>query len=82
MTTRFVEPFGLGIEPREMIAAARGSLKAISRWWSYHKTVRELSRLDSHMLKDLGIQRSEIPWIAREATRSNHRPHCSKTRNA
>jgi uncharacterized protein YjiS (DUF1127 family) len=35
----------------------------------YQETYRELSRLTSRELDDLGISRSEIPAIARKAAR-------------
>ena len=35
----------------------------------YQETFRELSRLSSRELADLGISRSEIPHIARRAAR-------------
>jgi uncharacterized protein YjiS (DUF1127 family) len=39
------------------------------RWRRYRETVRELSGLTSHELRDLGIQRTDIARLAREASR-------------
>lgn len=39
------------------------------RWRRYRTTVRELSHLSSHELKDLGITRGDIGRLAREAAR-------------
>ena len=37
----------------------------ISQFASYQRTVRELSQLADHQLKDLGITRGEIRHVAR-----------------
>lgn len=39
------------------------------RWRRYRETVRELQGLSSRELTDLGIHRSEIGRLAREASR-------------
>jgi uncharacterized protein YjiS (DUF1127 family) len=39
------------------------------RWRRYRTTVRELSHLSSHELRDLGITRGDISRLAREAAR-------------
>ena len=39
--------------------------KSFKKWSAYQQTVRELSALDSRQLTDLGINRSDIPRIAR-----------------
>jgi len=39
------------------------------RWRRYRDTVRELSNLSAHELNDLGIHRSDIGRLAREASR-------------
>ncbi|MEZ5872115.1 MAG: DUF1127 domain-containing protein [Nitratireductor sp.] len=36
-------------------------------WRSYRRTVRELSSLSTRELTDLGISRSDIPYVARRA---------------
>ncbi|MGB3500033.1 MAG: DUF1127 domain-containing protein [Mesorhizobium sp.] len=36
-------------------------------WRRYRDTVSELSRLTNRELSDLGIARSEIPFVARKA---------------
>jgi uncharacterized protein YjiS (DUF1127 family) len=42
----------------------------IRRWQRYNRTVSELSHLSNRELSDLGLSRSDIPRIAREAARS------------
>lgn len=41
-----------------------------SRWQRYNRTVKELETLSNRDLADLGISRSDIGRIAREAVRS------------
>ena len=36
-------------------------------WRRYRETVSELSRLSTRELDDLGISRSDIPYVARKA---------------
>jgi uncharacterized protein YjiS (DUF1127 family) len=36
-------------------------------WRRYRETVTELNRLSTRELTDLGINRSEIPFVARKA---------------
>jgi uncharacterized protein YjiS (DUF1127 family) len=36
-------------------------------WRRYRDTVSELNRLSNRELSDLGINRSEIPYVARKA---------------
>ena len=50
-----------------------------STWKRYSRTVQELESLTSRELADLGILRSDIPRLAREAARQGHppRPPCS-----
>ncbi|MCX7348941.1 MAG: DUF1127 domain-containing protein [Alphaproteobacteria bacterium] len=40
-----------------------------STWKRYSRTVQELESLTSRELADLGISRSDIPRLAREAAR-------------
>lgn len=41
-----------------------------ANWKRYSRTVNELERLNNRELADLGISRSDIPRLAREAARS------------
>lgn len=41
-----------------------------STWRRYNRTVSELESLTNRDLADLGLSRSDIPRIAREAARS------------
>lgn len=38
-------------------------------WRRYRETVNELSRLSNRELADLGINRGDIPFVARKASR-------------
>jgi uncharacterized protein YjiS (DUF1127 family) len=44
-------------------------LRKLRKWLDYRATVRELERLHDRDLSDLGIGRTDIRHIAREATR-------------
>ncbi|UXM95190.1 DUF1127 domain-containing protein [Bartonella sp. HY329] len=44
-------------------------VRSFNNWRRYRTTVNELSRLSSRELNDLGINRAEIPTIARRAVR-------------
>ncbi len=73
MIAQIIEPIGLKFAPQLLITGAYQRLHKIGYWWSYHRTVHELGRLDSHLLKDLGIQRSEIQCVARAAIQGKRR---------
>ena len=40
---------------------------SFNNWRKYRRTVSELGRMSNHRLSDIGIERSDIPRIAREA---------------
>ncbi|WP_102958266.1 DUF1127 domain-containing protein [Mangrovicella endophytica] len=42
-------------------------LRSYSSWRRYRETCNELNRLSQRELSDLGIQRNEIPSVARKA---------------
>jgi len=42
-------------------------IRSYRNWRRYRETVSELSRLSNRELSDLGISRSEIPYVARKA---------------
>lgn len=44
------------------------ALEAVHRGHTYRRTVSALSRLDDHMLRDIGIPRSQIHNVARDLT--------------
>lgn len=39
-------------------------VQALRRWWRERRTVATLQGLDDATLKDIGVHRGEIPWIA------------------
>ena len=45
------------------------NMRKFHRWQRYNNTVRELSRLTSRELDDLGISRGEIQSVARQNSR-------------
>ncbi len=44
-----------------------GIVRNYRNWRRYRDTVNELSRLSTRELSDLGITRSDIPFVARKA---------------
>jgi uncharacterized protein YjiS (DUF1127 family) len=55
-----------GIEKEIIMGIAR----SFAEWRRYRATCNELSRLTSRELNDLGINRGDIPFVARKASRS------------
>jgi uncharacterized protein YjiS (DUF1127 family) len=43
--------------------------RSFNNWRKYRQTVSELGRMSNRALNDLGIDRSEIQRVARDATR-------------
>ncbi|GGA55748.1 DUF1127 domain-containing protein [Nitratireductor aestuarii] len=43
-------------------------IQNIRNWRRYRETVNELSRLSNRELSDLGLARSDIPYVARKAS--------------
>jgi uncharacterized protein YjiS (DUF1127 family) len=42
-------------------------VRTLKNWRRYNETVRELNRLNSRQLSDVGISRSDIERVARSA---------------
>lgn len=42
-------------------------VRSYNNWRRYRETVAELGKLSSRELNDLGINRSDIPFVARKA---------------
>jgi uncharacterized protein YjiS (DUF1127 family) len=42
-------------------------VRSYNNWRRYRETVAELGKLTSRELNDLGISRSDIPFVARKA---------------
>ena len=42
--------------------------RSFNNWRMYRQTVNELGRMNDRELRDLGISRSDIPYVARKAT--------------
>lgn len=43
--------------------------RSFNNWRKYRQTVNELGRMTDRELRDLGIGRSDIPYIARKAAK-------------
>ena len=41
------------------------------RWVKKAETARELSRLDDRILRDIGVNRSDIPYVAEVCSKQN-----------
>lgn len=54
-------PIVLRRHARSLGTAARGTMNA----WATRRAIRALQSLDDHLLEDIGLPRSEIPWRAR-----------------
>lgn len=73
---------------RQIIAsAARRAVGYVRKVWAQieqsrqtHATIRALSSLDSHTLRDLGFHRSEIPSIAAQIAAARKPHECAPTR--
>ena len=44
-------------------------MRSYNNWRKYRETVGELHRLSNRELADMGIQRADIPFIARAAVK-------------
>ncbi len=53
--------------------AQRLIIDPIRRWYELSRQFQELRRLDDHILKDIGISRSEIDFAARQAVDRHRR---------
>ncbi len=55
---------GRKLQGQAMATGAKHLAAAVKCWWKEARTLRELRRLDDHLLKDIGILRAEIPVVA------------------
>jgi uncharacterized protein YjiS (DUF1127 family) len=55
-----------GIETNNPWRTTMNPIRAYRNWRMYTETVRELSKLNSRQLNDLGINRADIEAIARK----------------
>ena len=46
-----------------------GLRQSYNRWRQYRQTCNELGRMDDRELRDIGITRSDIPFVARQSIR-------------
>jgi uncharacterized protein YjiS (DUF1127 family) len=46
-----------------------GLVQSFSKWRKYRETCSELNRMSERELADLGISRSDIPFVARRSVR-------------
>ncbi len=47
--------------------ASRKALTGLARRIKAHKEMRKLQRLDNHMLKDIGLERTDLVWAMAQA---------------
>ena len=72
---------GISVEPRPARRASMTSLLAklgeigrvISREMRHRRAVAELSEMDDHLLRDIGVSRTQIPYIVRHGRLELHR---------
>ena len=61
--------------------ALRPAVTSLAEWFSRRvrerAAIRELSALSEHELKDIGIARNDIPWIAGETARGVEEPRAA-----
>ena len=83
-TTRYRVPFSHLVEPTRFVGealyeitdavvrAAKRAGAAMVKRVRTRKTVTELSSLNDHILNDIGIDRSEIGWLAHRVAEQPH----------
>lgn len=55
--------------------ATKTAVAAVRRWHLRRITVHSLRELSDHALRDIGLHRSEIQWVARACSYGDARPH-------
>ena len=89
-TPRQVQPSALGIAAYRTVkwlyVHCAASARAIAQWRARQLAVRDLHRLNDHLLRDIGIERNDIedvvyrrckrhaPGVARRSSRGTERP--------
>jgi len=63
-----------------LAGAATAVWRAVRRGAERRKTIRDLMMLDDWTLKDIGLSRSQIPWVANEIVRRPHQVDLITTR--
>jgi len=53
-----------------VIEAVTNIAGVVMRKFAFEKTVAELAKLDDQVLKDIGVDRGHIPWVAQEAVKN------------
>ena len=54
-----------------VVRTAKNAIRTISVYWRERIAVKTLSSLDDRTLKDIGISRSEIPYLANRHANTN-----------
>jgi uncharacterized protein YjiS (DUF1127 family) len=54
--------------------AILGALRRLRTWRKRHLTIRELERLDDHLLADIGLDRGRIRFVVDGLTEVSARP--------
>lgn len=50
---------------KRLAAPCKAVIASLRRWWELRATIRTLRGLDSHALRDIGIERYDIERVAR-----------------
>ncbi len=73
VTTPAARAHDLSILAYKAVEAVDTAAKWIVRRYKRHVSIGELSRLDDHMLRDIGVSRFEIPAVVEAALNSSDR---------
>jgi uncharacterized protein YjiS (DUF1127 family) len=63
---------------KRLLNLVRSAVDGVVHWQQHRRSIRELQRLDDHLLADIGISRSEIEEGVRFGRWSRHDPDLDK----